>query len=105
MIIFDRIGRERRTVELMIRLYCRDHHRPSDGLCPECDALFAYANKRLELCPHERKPTCSKCPIHCYRPEMRLRVKEVMRYSGPRMLLRHPVLAVMHSIDGMRGKV
>ena len=33
---------------------------------------------------------------------MRERVRAVMRYSGPRMLTRHPVLAVAHLADGRK---
>jgi hypothetical protein len=35
---------------------------------------------------------------------MRDRVKEVMRFSGPRMLLRHPILAIRHLLDGRRER-
>lgn len=98
-----RMIRERKTMEAMIRLYCRDHHPGGDALCPECADLLRYAQARLERCPYqERKPTCARCPIHCYRPAMRDRIRAVMRYAGPRMLLRHPVLALLHLIDGLR---
>jgi hypothetical protein len=88
---------------VMVRIYCHAHHdaRP---LCKECDDLNSYAMVRLDKCPfQESKPTCSKCNVHCYRPEMRDRVKAVMRYSGPRMLLHHPVMAIRHMLDGSRN--
>lgn len=92
--------RERRTIEYMTALYCRDHHGAGTVLCPECSDLMAYALMRLDKCPYrEDKPVCAKCPSHCYKPLMRERVRAVMRYSGPRMLLRHPLLAVFHLID------
>ncbi len=98
-----RIKRERKTVEAMIRLYCRDHHGGEDELCPECGELLNYALARLDRCPfQENKPTCAKCPVHCYKPDRREKVRAVMRYAGPRMLRRHPVLAVLHLIDGFR---
>jgi hypothetical protein len=98
-----RIGRERRTVTAMIRLYCRGRHGSGGELCPSCRELHAYAMARLDCCPFGvEKPTCAKCPIHCYRPEMRERIREVMRYAGPRMLLRHPVLALRHQLDGTK---
>jgi hypothetical protein len=88
----------------MIALYCRDHHAAAvgaDGLCPECGALLHYAEHRLEACRYGAdKPTCAKCATHCYSPVMRERVREVMRYSGPRMLRLHPMLAVAHLLDG-----
>ena len=98
-----RISRERRTIEAMIRLYCRDIHKTKSGLCPECRELAGYANEKLDYCPfQEDKPICNRCPVHCYSSEMRKRVKEVMRYAGPRMIRRHPVLAIRHIIDGWK---
>jgi hypothetical protein len=35
---------------------------------------------------------------------MRERIRNVMRYSGPRMVYRHPVLALFHMVDGRRKK-
>lgn len=97
-----RIERERKTVEAMIRLYCADHHGKGE-LCPACTELLAYAGKRLDKCPFGgKKPTCANCPIHCYSADRRERVREVMRWSGPRMIWRHPVLAACHLLDGRR---
>jgi len=97
-----RIERERRTVEAMLGLYCRGRHG-GRGLCGECQELRGYAMRALDRCPYrEDKPVCSKCKIHCYRPEMRERIKAVMRYSGPRMLVHHPILAIEHLMDGLR---
>jgi len=63
---------EIKTVELMIDLYCRDHHGGKDHLCSECQELFDYVKKRLEKCPlKENKPRCSKCSVRCYKPSMR----------------------------------
>lgn len=98
-----RMARERRTLKAMIELYCRDRHGTRDALCAECSALLGYALERLARCPYqEAKPTCAKCLIHCYRPEMRARVRAVMRYAGPRMLWRYPILALWHLADGLR---
>ncbi len=98
-----RMLREEKTIAAMIELYCCAHHATTDALCTECDALLAYARARLRRCPYQEcKPTCVKCPVHCYKPEMRDRVRAVMRYAGPRMLLRHPLLAVLHLIDGWK---
>lgn len=98
-----RMAREKRTITAMIRIYCRGHHRSDGELCAECDALRQYAMARLDRCPFGlEKPACADCTIHCYKPQMRQRVREVMRFAGPRMLLRHPVLAVRHQIDSRR---
>jgi len=98
-----RMQREAKTVELMIRRYCRDKHHAEHGLCEQCEELLAYAFKRLSACPfQENKTTCGKCPIHCYKPGMRQRIQDVMRYVGPRMMLTNPVMSIQHAIDGLR---
>jgi hypothetical protein len=91
-----RLKRERRTIAAMIAIYCRDHHG-GGALCSACRGLLDYATERLVRCPFgEDKPTCLNCPVHCYRPVQRDEVRAVMRYAGPRMLWRHPVLALLH---------
>lgn len=102
-----RMTREARTIEAMISIYCHDKHRTSgETLCEGCTKLANYAGLRLEKCPYqEHKTTCVKCPTHCYKPDMRAEVREVMRYAGPRMVWKHPYLAVMHLlVDGRREK-
>ena len=97
-----RTTRESKTVAVMIDLYCRSQHG-SDRPCAECSELLVYANERLEQCPfQEGKTICAKCPVHCFKPAMRDKIKTVMRYSGPRMLHRHPILAVRHFMDRSR---
>ncbi|KPJ97234.1 MAG: hypothetical protein AMJ60_12215 [Desulfobacterales bacterium SG8_35] len=101
--IHPRMKREQKTVEYMISIYCRDHHQTKGELCTECRELSAYALIRLNNCPfQENKTTCGNCPIHCYKPGMREKIRAVMRYSGPRMLRHHPVLAIGHIVDGLR---
>jgi hypothetical protein len=98
-----RKDRERKTIRAMIEIYCRGHHSASGRLCTECKDLLNYAEMRLEKCPFgENKTNCADCSVHCYQPAMRERVKEVMRYSGPRMTYRHPVLALHHFLDGRK---
>ncbi len=98
-----RIAREKRTIRAMIRIYCRAHHEPSDAVCRECTELLDYALGRLDRCPFGAgKAACADCKVHCYKPAMRQRVRQVMRFAGPRMLWKHPVLAVFHIIDGRR---
>jgi hypothetical protein len=98
--------RESVTVEAMIALYCHGQHRDrlsQDELCPECTQLLEYARERLDNCPfQEGKTTCAKCPVHCYRPDMRAKIHAAMRYAGPHMIWRHPILALYHLIDGLR---
>ncbi|MFC2030552.1 nitrous oxide-stimulated promoter family protein [Chloroflexota bacterium] len=98
-----RLAREQQTVEAMIDLYCRGQHGTGDKLCRECAELRVYTRQRLLNCPfQEGKTTCVKCPTHCYKPEMREWIRTVMRYAGPRMLYRHPLMTVQHLIDGRR---
>ena len=98
-----RLRRERKTVRVMVGLYCAHHHGTPD-LCDACSDLADYADRRLDLCPYGPvKPSCTNCPIHCYRPEPREKMREVMRFAGPRMLLRHPWLAIMHLVDDRRS--
>jgi hypothetical protein len=99
-----RMKRERRTVEEMIGIYCRFHHGGAEGiLCNDCRQLLDYALLRLKNCPfQEGKTTCGNCPRHCYKPDMRGKVRQVMRFSGPRMIWIHPCLAIGHMIDGLQ---
>ena len=98
--------REKQVVSLMIRLYCSKKHKSKKGeLCAECAALAEYARLRSDKCPFmENKTFCSNCKVHCYKPEMREKIREVMRFSGPRMLFHHPVMAVRHVIESRREK-
>jgi hypothetical protein len=102
-----RIAREQQTVGVMIAMYCRAHHGGKGSLCAECGELSDYALGRLQRCPFgEHKTPCAQCKVHCYRPAMRTRIQAVMRWAGPRMLFRHPILAIRHQWDGLvrRGR-
>lgn len=92
--------REKRMVSQMIALYCRKKHHTRGDLCPQCAALDAYAKMRADKCPFmETKTFCSNCRIHCYKPDMRAKIREVMRFAGPRMILHHPVAAIRHVVE------
>ena len=93
-----RIDEEKRTVEKMIRLYCR-RKEGNRELCPSCSELLEYAVVRLSRGRFGNdKRTCQKCPVHCYKPVMRDKMREVMRWAGPRMMLYHPVDAIRHLV-------
>lgn len=96
--------KEIEIVGLMIEKYCRGNHCTKRGeMCDDCKALFEYAKQRRNKCPHgENKPFCSNCPIHCYKPEMKEKIRLVMRYSGPRMMTNHPILALRHLIQSKK---
>ena len=98
-----RIAREKRTIRAMLVIYCRGHHVADEVPCSECCELLDYATNRLDRCPFgAAKPTCGKCTVHCYKPAMRSKARAVMRYAGPRMIWRHPILALRHLLDGRR---
>lgn len=87
---------EIKTLGVMIDMYCRRHH-DVDKPCESCRELFDYTRERTLKCPFgEGKPVCAKCKIHCYKPEMRVKVKEVMKFSGHKMISVHPMLAIRH---------
>ena len=68
-----RLDREKQTIKKMIALYQRQS--PQALAEPEhYQALYDYAMKRLEM-------------------------KQIMRWAGPKMLWRHPVLTIRHLID------
>ncbi len=92
--------KEGEVARLMIELYCKKKHKHKKELCPYCQALADYVEVRLEKCPQgENKPFCANCQIHCYRKDMREHIRQVMRYSGPRMIFHHPILAINHLIE------
>lgn len=94
--------KEVQVIEKMISIYCKGNHRHKT-LCEDCSDLLEYATKRIYACPRkETKTFCSACEIHCYQKERRKKIKEVMRYAGPRMIFHHPVLAIMHVIQARK---
>jgi len=98
---FVRRARGLKTIQAMVAMYCRAHHHPGGApLCTECGELLDYAARRLERCVFgDAKPACSNCVVHCYRADMREQIRVVMRWAGPRMLLRHPLLSISHLLD------
>jgi hypothetical protein len=99
-----RVQREADTVAVMIRQYCRRlKHNDGEELCADCAELLSYAEQSLDRCPfQEGKTTCANCQVHCYKPNMREKIREVMRIIGPRMILTNPIMALRHAIDGWR---
>lgn len=97
--------REKAMVSEMIALYCRKRHGIKGSLCADCALLNAYARERSDKCPFmETKTFCSNCRVHCYKPEMREKIRAVMRFSGPRMIFHHPVAAVRHVLETKKEK-
>ena len=97
--------KEKRIVGKMIKLYCKKQHKVKSGLCPECQALKKYAELRSDKCPFmETKTFCSNCKVHCYKKEMREKIRQVMRFSGPRMIFHHPVMAINHLMQSKKER-
>ncbi|HPB82112.1 MAG TPA: nitrous oxide-stimulated promoter family protein [Spirochaetota bacterium] len=97
----EAIRRDAEVLAEFVSLYCDGHHaaRPrapftaggavgeycgtsAGELCDECSSLLKYAVSMRIRCPHDPKPSCKKCPSHCYRPEYREKIRKVMKYSG-----------------------
>jgi len=92
------IASEKRTVDYMVSLYCRKNHG-NKVLCPDCEQLKKYALERLTKCPYgEDKTACKNCQTHCYNQKMREKIREVMRYSGPRMMIYYPIDFIKHLV-------
>ena len=95
-----RIEREKQTIKLMVEIYCKKKHGTKGELCAECQEFLEYAHKRLSFWTFvEEKSTFSRCPIHCYTKDMKEKAKEVMKFSGPRMLLYKPSEVVRHALN------
>lgn len=93
---------EIQLIEVMIRLYYRKQFDPSISE----DRMLSYARARLSFCQFgESKTTCQRCPVHCYQPKYREQMKKIMRYSGPRMLLQHPILTLRHGYRGLTRRI
>ncbi len=85
-----------------VRFFCRAKHsdRPrvavaapgvlsgDTQLCAECAGLVTYALEKRRKCPLDPKPSCKNCHIHCYSKEHRALIREIMAYSGRRMIMR-----------------
>lgn len=100
------VRKDLKTLALFVELYCHNHH-PLDQrrelllpnmdvpeivgrpitLCRQCAKLLTHAWVKRAACPMDPKPMCKHCPNHCYAPEYRLKIQEVMRYSGRKMVL------------------
>ncbi|MDO5040289.1 nitrous oxide-stimulated promoter family protein [Clostridium sp.] len=93
-----RVLKEKKIVQFMIEIYCyKKHGQRKNELCDDCKELLDYAHKRLTYCKFgDKKTSCSKCPIHCYKKDMKEKIKEVMRFSGPRLIIYKPYEFIRH---------
>ncbi|MEG0468008.1 MAG: nitrous oxide-stimulated promoter family protein [Mucinivorans sp.] len=94
-----RIEQEKQTIEQMITFYCR-HKEGNQVLCPSCCELLAYALERLDRCRYgDEKCSCKNCKTHCYNPQRREQIRQLMRFVGPRMIFYMPRAAIKHLIS------
>ena len=100
----SRIDEEKLTVSKMIALYCRKKHHQKE-LCSYCKELRNYAMQRLDKCIFgNTKTVCAKCTVHCYKSDRRDQIREIMIYAGPKMLIYHPGLALLHIFRSLTSK-
>jgi hypothetical protein len=93
-----RLHRDARVLHAFIGVYCQQHHQPqSDShcvtaagwhYCPQCWELLQYALQRDKLCRLDPKPACKDCPVHCYAPDKRQRIRQVMGFAGQHFIRR-----------------
>lgn len=93
------IQQEKKLITLMIEIYEKRHGE-------DLSSLKEYAYKRIIHCPRKKEKTfCSSCPIHCYAPDYRQQIKMVMKYAGPRMIYKHPIIAIKHMVNTLKTKI
>ncbi len=98
-----KISFERKTVQAMIDIYYKQFKDDEHNL--EKLDVESYAMKRLSYCQFgEEKPTCKVCPVHCYKKSYKEKLQQIMRYSGPRMMIYHPIMSMEHLIKEFRYK-
>ncbi|TLM69200.1 MAG: nitrous oxide-stimulated promoter family protein [Deltaproteobacteria bacterium] len=110
-------ARERKDLKILAlftSVYCRAHHPPPRAplrvddaalrplplhkypVCAECAAFLGYAFARRLRCPLDEKPACKHCPVHCYKPGHREKVREIMRFSGRHLICRGRIDLLWH---------
>lgn len=99
-----KIEREKLTIRHMIAIYCRGHRHSASGICGDCTSILRYAYERVDMCPYNGtvKPACGLCRTNCFTPGMHGLFHSIMRYAGPRMMVRHPILTMLHFWDAVR---
>lgn len=101
----NRIDKQKKTIELMVKLYCKKNHGTENDVCAECREILDYAMVRVSNCRYgENKPNCGDCKTCCYKKDMKNKMINIMKYSGPRLLIHNPKVAIEHIIDKFRYK-
>ncbi len=95
-----------RTLAAFIRIYCRHKHPEAEktvvvlkdfdfaalrigktSICTPCAKLLAHAFVKRSHCPFNPKPACKHCQSHCYQPAYREQIRQVMKFSGRKLVL------------------
>jgi hypothetical protein len=98
-----------------VAVYCRHHHRDAERksfamkgmdlsktslgkrkVCADCARLLSHAVTKRAICHLEPKPACRLCTEHCYAPDYRQRIREVMKFSGRHLILRGRLDLLFH---------
>ena len=97
------VGKDIKILEQFIQIYCDTKHREAEKseknglkLCPECHETMDYSRTQRELCPLDPKPTCKNCETHCYKPDQRKKIKDIMRHSGMHLIKRGRIDMLFH---------
>lgn len=94
------IEKKKKILSAMFDIYIKKHQEEKENIC----SLRDYAFQRIEKCPNNgKKIYCSSCTIHCFADNERAYIKKVMRFSGPRMMVYHPLMALDHAFSSIRG--
>jgi len=56
-------------------------------LCKDCQRLLMHAFTKRSTCPMNPKPACKHCPNHCYHPTYREQIRQVMKFSGRKLVM------------------
>ena len=91
--------REKKVISEMVKLYCRKNHKKRE-LCDECRDVLNYSLNRIDNCKYMYTKTfCSNCKKPCYSPKMKEKIKQIMKFSGLRILFHHPLLVISHMLS------
>ncbi|MBT1070764.1 nitrous oxide-stimulated promoter family protein [Pelotalea chapellei] len=99
-----------RLIAKFVEVYCAGKHAAAErsnfmlpeglgerALCPECTEFMKYAVTKRIKCPLEaEKPSCKHCRIHCYAAPQRQKVREIMAWSGRRLMMRGRLDYIWH---------
>ncbi len=108
--------KERADIRILVKfvgIFCRKNHNSERApfsfklfdlreiekrgvsLCPNCARLLVYGLTMRLKCPHNPKPVCKRCETQCYRGDYKVKIREVMKFSGM-YLVKHGRLDLLY---------